>query len=975
MASVAHVIRRRRARLARRRALQSRSRGWLAILLVSVILLVVVPAGVAFGGAAVLYWGAVGALPEPQDTLYLDPIIGPTQLYDRTGQTLIYSVEDPLGDERAWLSLADLPPYVAQATLIVEDPDFMTAARFDAFQAFSKLWRNVLGGPLPPDPSLTGRLVRNTLLASNELDRTREIALVAEINRRYSAEQILEWHLNANYYGHEAYGIEAAARVYLGKRAADLTLDEAALLAAIATAPQYNPRDNETAARGRQGDVLRAMQVAGYITPDEYGQAAATLTPIQADANLPTEVAPDFALYARRQAEAILNDLGYDGAQMVARRGLLITTTLDLDLYYQSECALRTHLARLSGDTGDQLTLGGGVCTSAAFLPPAAAAVASPPDSGVLVVLDVASGEIRSMVGPAAEADYQPGPTLQPFVYFDSFLSTLYTPASMVMDIPSPFPGPAEGLIYTPSNPDGQFRGPMNLRDAMGAGLLPPAVAVAYNRGIDSILIIAHRIGLNSLDENARYDLSLLERGGEVAVLDMAYAYSVFASMGQMRGVYTPSIARGYRQRNPVAVLRIEDGAGNALWEYDEAQQAASAVPVFDDFLAFPINDILSDQETRWPVLGPNNVLDLSRPAAVVNGLTGDDVDAWTVGYTPHVVTGVHLGRADGQQLTLDAFGLQGAAPVWRAVMEYVHNRDGLPASGWERPPGIVELTVCKRSGLRPNGACPVRNEIFLESTQPFQTDTYWQTFEINSDTRQLATANTPVGLRSAEVFFIPPPEAREWWEAHNLPLPPTEIDTISRPELFRSVQILQPERFAYVGGVVDIRGSLDSNMQFYTLSYGQGLNPTEWRQIGEQQTAFTRGSTLGTWDTTGLDGLYNLRLSVVLNDNAVDTDIVPVTVDNAPPVVSLSAGEPGQVFHFPADDIIPLVAEVQDNLAIARVEFYHNGQLLGIDEEWPYGFDWDVTRTGIEIFTAVAFDQVGNQASGEITIEITRAG
>jgi membrane carboxypeptidase/penicillin-binding protein len=952
----------------------------------TITLLVILPSGVAFGGAAALYWSAVAGLPHPQETIYLDPIIGPTELYDRTSQTLIYSVEDPLGDEREWVSLADLPPYIAQATLIVEDPDFMTATRFDAFQAFSKLWRNVLSGPLPPDPSLTGRLVRNTLLPSQ--DSTRETALVAEINRRYSPEQILEWHLNTNYYGHEAYGIEAAARVYLGKRASDLTLDEAALLAAIPTAPQYNPLDNETAARGRQADVLRAMQVAGYITPDQFGEAAGTLTPIQSGLNLPTQIAPDFALYARRQAEDILNNLGYDdGAQMVARSGLRITTTLDLDLYYQSECALRIHLARLGGDTADQPALDGGACTSAALLPTSASAVASPPDSGILVVLDVNTGEIKSMVGPASATNfkpdpnttigYQPGPTLQPFVYFEGFRNALprYTAASMVMDIPSPFPGPAEGLIYTPTNPDGQFRGPMNLRDAMGAGLLPPAVSVTHNQGIDSILLIAHRIGLNSLDENARYDLSLLERGGAVSVLDISYAYSVFASLGEMRGVYAQSLARGYRQRNPVAVLRIEDSSGNTLWQYDDAQIAASIVSIFPAELGYLVNDILADQETRWPVLGQNNVLDLPRPAAVVNGLTGDDRDAWAVGYTPHLVTGVHLGRSDGQQMTLDAFGLQGAAPIWRAVMEYAHNRDGLPAVEWERPPGIVEMPVCERSGLLPNGACPVRSEIFIEGTQPTQIDTYWQTFEINSDTRQLATANTPVGLRTQETFFIPPPEAMDWWQAHNLPLPPAEIDTISRPELFRSVQILQPERFAYVGGVVDIRGSLDPNMQSYTISYGQGLNPTEWIQIGEQQTAFTRGSSLGAWDTTGLDGLYNLRLRVELSDNAVEYDIVPVTVDNTPPAVSLSAGEPGQLFRFPADDVIPLVADVQDNLALARVEFYHNGQLLGVDAEWPYGFEWDITRTGVETFTAVAFDAVGNQASSEITVEITRAG
>jgi membrane peptidoglycan carboxypeptidase len=982
VASVAQVIRRRRQRQARRRAVQSKNQRWLAILFTAITVIILVPGGVALGGAVVLYWGAVGTLPTPTDTIYLDPIIGPTQLYDRSGQTLIFSVQDPLGDQRAWVSLDTLPAYVAQATLMMEDPNFLTTTRFDGFQTFSKLWRTVLGGPFPADPSLTGRLVRNTLMPDE--DPIREIALVAEINRRYTPEQILEWHLNTNYYGHEAYGIEAAAQVYLGKHAAELTLDEAALLAAIPPAPQYNPLDNATAARGRQTDVLRALQVAGHINSEAFNQAAATQTPIQS-VSAQFSLAPDFALYARRQTEDILDDLGQDGARLVSRSGIRIITTLDLDLYYQSECALRTHLAHLSGDTSEQSTIAGGICQSAQYLPPVELG-GSPPTTGILAVIDVATGEIKSMVGPAAAMSYQPdptrilsyqpGPVLYPFVYFEGFRSTLFTPATMVLDIPSPFPGPAEGLIYTPSNADGLFRGPMNLRDAMGAGLRPPVVSIAHSQRIDNILLIAHRIGLNSLSENARYDLSLLERGGEVSVLDATYAYSVFASLGDMRGVSAQSIARGYRQRNPVAVLRIEDSDGNILWEYDDTQIAASQVPIIAHELGYMVNDILSDQETRWPVIGQNTVLDLSRPSAVVFGTTSDDVDAWTVGYTPHIVTGVHLGRGDGQPMTLDSFGLQGAAPVWRAVMEYIHTRDALPAIGWERPPGIIEARVCDRSGLLPNGACSEHTEIFLEGTQPTLTDTFWQPYEINSETGQLATANTPAGLRIQQVFFIPPAEAADWWQAHNLPVPPVEYDSVSVPELFGSVQILQPERFAYVGGVVDIRGSLVPNdMQFYTLSYGQGLNPTEWIQIGEQQTAFTRGSTLGTWDTSGLDGLYNLQLRVVLNDNSVDTDIVPVTIDNASPVVTLIAGAPGQVFRFPVDSVIPLVAEVQDNLAIARVEFYHNGQLLGVDAEWPYGFDWDITQTGSETFTAVAFDAVGNQSSGEIAVEITRAG
>jgi hypothetical protein len=186
---------------------------------------------------------------------------------------------------------------------------------------------------------------------------------------------------------------------------------------------------------------------------------------------------------------------------------------------------------------------------------------------------------------------------------------------------------------------------------------------------------------------------------------------------------------------------------------------------------------------------------------------------------------------------------------------------------------------------------------------------------------------------------------------------------------------LLQPAPFAYVGGVVDIRGSMDpTNMQYYQLAYGQGLNPENWTQIGGQQQGFTRGASLGVWDTNGLDGLYSLRLTVVLEDNTLETDVQQVTVDNLPPAIILSAGEDEQaLFRWPQDQVINLTAEVQDNLATERVEFYYNGEFIGTDEEWPWGFEWDINRVGTENFRAVAFDAVGNQMSSELTVEVVR--
>jgi len=979
MASVAHIIRRRRTRKTRWRTAQAQNRRWLAVVTVIVLLVAVIPAGVTLGGAAWLYLDAVKNLPTPEQSMALGPAVGPTQLYDRSGATLLFTAQALSSEAENWVTLDSLPPYVLQATLLMEDPAFLDSTAFDPLSTFSKMWRNILLGPLAQDSTLTGRLARNVVapLPDNPSvdDIAREIALVAEIERRYSPEQILEWHLNTNYYGSQAYGIGAAAQIYFGKRAQDLTLDEAALLAAIPLAPQYNPLDNEAAARGRQNDVLRALRTADDITADQFDQAAATLTPLTITTASGQQIAPEFTVYARRQAEDILRAQGRDGAGLVTRGNLKITTSLDLDLYYQSECALRSYLARLEGAAPPASAGDGQACQAALYLPPDVTALAAnAPDQGQLVIIDVATGEIKSMLGAATAVDAQPGPTLFPFVYFTGFIRSSDNAAKMVLDIPRTFPGAAEGLIYTPNNPDGSFRGPVNLRDAMAAGLLPPAAQIAREQGLDNVLRYAHRIGLNSLGEDGRYDLSLLERGGAVSVLDMSYAYSVLAGLGDMRGLRVSAVGQGYRQVNPIAVLRIEDAEGNLLWDYNAEQVALNQVAVFPHNVGYIINNILADQETRREVLGDTGVLELPRTAAVVNGLVGDASGSWTVGYTPQLVAGVHLERADGEPMALDPLGLTGAAPVWRAVMQYAHDRDNLPPADWERPEDVVQMTVCDKSGLLPSTVCPVRNDVFVAGRAPTVTDTYWQNVEINSQTRQLATANTPRELRSSTLYFIPPPEAEDWWQANNLPLPPKEYDTVSFPELLSSVQILQPAQFAYIGGAVDIRGTLDpANMQFFQLSYGQGPNPNEWFQIGGQQTEFRPGSTLGSWDTTGLNGLYNILLTVQRNDNTAESKTVQITVDNAPPTVTLTAGEPGRIYRLPGDSVISLSADVQDTYSINRVEFYQNGQFLGSDTQWPYGFDWDITQTGTEVFSAVAFDAVGNQASAEATVEIIR--
>jgi membrane peptidoglycan carboxypeptidase len=1001
MSSTTQLIRRRRAR--RQRAQDSRAatrwRVGLGVAVTTAALLL--PLLALAGVAAWSYFGALPSIPRPADTLYVDPMIGATELYARDENTLILRVQDPLGDQRTWTDVDDLPPFVAAATLAMEDADFM-ATQADGVGTFLALSNNFLAaavGDATPSlgTSLTHTLMQNVVFVPRATwqDRARAIATVSAINQQYTPKQVLEWHLNTAFYGYEAYGIAAAARVYLNKPAEQLTIGEAALLAAIPPATQYNPIDNPTAAFSRRNDLLRTLASSGSISTTALDAAVNAPIQINADVAQQARLAATFAEYARRQAKAILDDLGLDGGRLVARGGLRIITTLDVDLQQQAECTLNAHLTRLNGGAAVSVTTADGQpCAAAAYLPqliptPLREVSGGLPDSGTLVLLDPNTGAIMALVGDAVDGQHAPGGTLQPFVYFRAFQTLVYNPASMVLDVPRQLPSSTEGLIFVPNNPDGEFRGPLNLRDAFAANLLPPSATLAQAQNMNTVLAIAHRLGINTLTED-NYDAALLARGGAVSPLDLAYAYSTFATQGRMAGVPTAALNTNFRVRNPVAVLRIEDAEGDVLWQYQP-----NPLPIYDAPIGYLINDILADSDARRRTLNTEDAaLRLSgRPAAVVNAQTrgaggvGATRDLWTVGYTPQWVGAVHLARADGGDMVLDPFGMNGAAAVWRAVMDYAHIRDNLPAQAWPQPDGIRTLSVCERSGQLPNGICPTRAEVFIAGGQPTQEDRFWQSVTINSSNNLLATANTPPGLRSARVYFIPPADAAEWWAANNQPLPPTQYDTVSAPILLTSATILRPQPLEYVGGVVDIRGSMNATqMQFYQLSYGRGVDPSEWLQIGDTRNDYVAGGVLGAWDTTGLDGAYTLRLTVTLLDNTVENSLVTVTVDNQAPSVTLNVTNapvgvatpaPGQplVFRFPGDPLISLSADVVDNLSIGRVEFYVDGALVSTDSEWPYTFDYPIERTGLLAFTAVAFDKVNNNTAADIPITVMRGG
>ncbi len=986
---------------------------WAVAVLTGFVALVVVVALLAVGAFALIYNYYAGQLPPPEKiTDARSEAFLTTVVYDRTGQSVIYEVIDPAGGDRQWVRVTDIPRYFLDATVAIEDSSFYRNPGFDLQGMGRALWSDLTGGHLQGGSTITQQLVRNVLMDEAErlsvsVDRkVKEVILATEISRLYDKNQILEWYVNTNFYGGLAYGIEAASQQYFSKPARDLTLAEAAMLAAIPQYPLQNPIDNPQAAKLRQGIVLQSMASQGYITQDQAEAAFAEQIAVQPFSDRFDIIAPHFSTYVRAESESILNDLGLDGPRLVTRGGLRIYTTLDLDLQLQAECVARSQVMRLDGNDPfvTENTSAGTPCVAASYLPAVPSGMVGVDrevtNAGV-VVMRAETGEVMAMVGSVdfwdqgiqgsynvTTAQRQPASAFKPIVYTAAFLQgpvpgypNGITAATMTYDVPITFDN--GGQPYTPVNIDRRYHGPMSLREALGSSYNVPPVQMAYVIGLGPIVRTAHRLGINSLNQASQYGLALALGSGEVSLMDLTYAYNVFNTGGYMVGMpaHKGEGAPGFRTLNPVTVLRIEDANGQVLWQYGPETNTFQRRLILEPGLAYIMTDMLADQEAREPGFGADNPLELSRPAAAKTGTSNDNRDSWTVGYTPQIVTGVWVGNNNNHSMN-DVTGVTGAAPIWHAVMEYVHTRDSLPNEEWARPSTVVERVVCQTSGWLPTRYCPQVRELFYVDpargidTQPTQADVYWNTYAVNVCTGRLATASSAPSCVKDEIYFDYPPEARTWALDTGQRLPPTEYDLAGASSPSSPIAIVSPTFVERVRGTVDVRGNvLDDLFGYFRLDYGAGSQPDVWLQIGEQRTDSGSDISLGEWDTSGLSegALYTLRLTMVRTDNSLETAYVSVTVDNQPPTVTLS--EPAAEARYVAgqDVYVPLQAEPDDNVQMATVEFYRDdGELVAVSEEWPYTARWEIDSTGPHTFWAVATDAAGNSAESDpVTVEV----
>ncbi|MCF7820308.1 MAG: penicillin-binding protein [Candidatus Pacebacteria bacterium] len=582
------------------------------------------------GFFAVIAWFSRG-LPDPNQLISRD-VPQSTIIYDRTGENILYEIHGE--EKRTLVTLEEIPDYVEKTTIAIEDKNFYQHSGFSLFAIFRTAVTNILYHRKAGGSTLTQQLIKNAVLSSEKSysRKIKELILAYKLEQKFSKDEILQMYLNEIPYGSNAYGVQAASEKYFGKAVQEITVAEAAVLAALPQAPSfYSPYGtNKDSLLARKNYILDLMEKQGYINNQEKETAKNQ----EIVFNKPTTdiTAPHFVMYVKQ----ILSEKY--GEKNVEKGGLKIYTTLDL---YKQKIAeeVISEFAEKNQEKYDA-------------------------ENASLVAIDPKTGQVLAMVGSkdyfseeidgqfnVAISPRQPGSSLKPLVYASLFEKG-YNPNTILFDVLTNFSNNSEP--YEPRNYNNKELGPVSIRKALAGSLNIPAVKAVYLSGMDNVLNLAENAGYTTLKDRDRFGLSLVLGGAEVKLIEHVNAYSAFAREGEV---------------SPISViLKIEDKDGNVLEEYKENKKT-----ILPTNIARLINSVLSDNEARAYAFGVDNHLRLSnRPVAAKTGTTNNYRDAWTVGYTPSLVAGVWVGNNDNTEMRAGAAGGTVAAPIWNTFMTRV---------------------------------------------------------------------------------------------------------------------------------------------------------------------------------------------------------------------------------------------------------------------------------------------------------------
>ena len=635
-----------------------------------------------------------GEFPSVED-LAKDPLPLATKVYAADGAQLLYEFAE---ERREPVRYDELPKVLIDATIAAEDRTFWTNPGIDAPAIVRAAFENARAGEVTQGAStITQQLIRARLLTDERTvaRKAKEALLALAVARRYSKQEILRMYFDQIYYGAQAYGVKAAARVYFGTSdLSKLTLAQAALLAGLPQAPSaYDPTNpaHEDEAKARRAYVLDQMVRGSQVSQAEADRAKAEPLGIHGDGGIRIS-APHFVFQVRRELARIL---GTESA--ITRGGFTVVTSIKPALQMEAEKQVRAHVERLADRNVHN-----------------AALVAMDPRTGQVVAY-VGSVDYSKTDDPKVQGQFdvagigerQPGSAFKPFMYATA-LKRGATPATVVVDARTDFGGG-----YRPENADLQYHGPLTMRQALRESRNVPAVKFLQRwAGIDETIATAQEMGITADLKAAGAGLSLTLGAVPVRLLDMTAGYATFANGGE--------------SVRPQLVMKIHEPGGRLIYHFEPEKRR-----VLTPEVAWLMTDILKDttQPDRSYVFG--NWTNIGRPAALKTGTTDNMKDVYSVGFTPQIVTGVWMGNSDGDPMSSrDLTSAMGPGQLWRDFMMAAHV--GVEVQDWPRPPGIVQAAVAVApgafggygSGLLPSKTSPsTTNEWFVRGTAPTRVD------------------------------------------------------------------------------------------------------------------------------------------------------------------------------------------------------------------------------------------------------------
>jgi len=730
------------------------------------------------GTGIIAIWISTLRIPD-LSTLSERRISESTKIYDRTGGVLLYNLHR--GTKRKVVSFENISDYAKNATIALEDTNFYNHSGIELRAILRAVLANITNREYSQGGStITQQVVKNSLLTREKKisRKLKEWVLALKLEKILTKDEMLALYFNEAPYGGNIYGIEEASKSYFGKSAKDLTLTESAYLAALPNAPTYfSPYgNNRDKLDERKNLALQRMLEMEKITNDEYNSAKNEKISFQ-----PMDPygirAPHFVLMIR---DELLKKYG-DG---VGEMGLKVITTLDWRLQEIAEQIIK----KTAIENQEKYKS----------------------ENAALVALDPKTGEILTLVGSrdyfdqnidgnfnVALAGRQPGSAFKPFAYAEAFIKG-FTPETALLDLPTQFSAlcdtdgkplnendKPEDVCYSPQNYDGKFRGPITMREALAQSINVPAVKTLYLAGLRDTFNLASIMGIKTLSNENQYGLTLVLGGGEVRLLDIVGAYSVFANRGEKTEVH--------------GIKQVFDKSGALLEE-----PRSNPERVIPEQVAAQISNILSDDAARAPIFSTHSYLYIPGfSVAAKTGTTNDFKDEWIIGYSPTLAVGAWAGNNDASPM-VKKHSDRVITPTWNEFMRKalpLFPKETLPSPQEENKDGIPPVLKGMWQGGNSFVVDRMSGKLATQYT-PAETREERVVREVHSILYWIDKNNPrggkPTNPENDPQFVLWKTPVRKWAQEQNLndeniSVIPRETDNLHSPEFAPVVSIISP--------------------------------------------------------------------------------------------------------------------------------------------------------------------------------------